>query len=50
VADQLIAAGIKALLNFAPIRLKVGRDVRLKNVDLAIELESLSFYLAQASR
>jgi redox-sensing transcriptional repressor len=50
VVDQLVAAGIKALLNFAPVRLRVGRDVRLKNVDLSIELESLSFYLAQASR
>jgi redox-sensing transcriptional repressor len=47
VTDQLVAAGIKAVLNFAPSRLKVGRDVRLKNVDLSIELETLSFYLAQ---
>src|SRR5213076_352003 len=50
VADQLVAAGIKAILNFAPARLKVPRDVRLKNVDLSIELETLSFYLAKGSR
>jgi redox-sensing transcriptional repressor len=50
VADQLVAAGIKAILNFAPARLKVPRDVRLKNVDLSIELETLSFYLARGSR
>src|ERR671919_229208 len=47
VTEQLAAAGIKAVLNFAPTRLRVARDVRLKNVDLSIELESLSFYLAK---
>jgi redox-sensing transcriptional repressor len=50
VSDQLVAAGIKAILNFAPARIKVPRDVRLKNVDLSIELETLSFYLARGSR
>jgi len=50
VTDQLVAAGIRAVLNFAPMRLRVPRDVRLKNVDLSIELETLSFYLAKGSR
>jgi len=50
VADQLVAAGIKAVLNFAPARIRLPRDVRLKDVDLSIELETLSFYLAKASR
>jgi redox-sensing transcriptional repressor len=50
VTEQLVAAGIKAVLNFAPTRLRVGRDVRLKNVDLSIELETLSFYLAKGAR
>jgi redox-sensing transcriptional repressor len=50
VTDQLVAAGIKAVLNFAPARLKAPDDVRLKNVDLSIELETLSFYLAQGAR
>jgi redox-sensing transcriptional repressor len=50
VADQLVAAGIKAVLNFAPTRIRVPRDVRLKDVDLSIELETLSFYLARGSR
>jgi redox-sensing transcriptional repressor len=49
VTEQLVAAGIKAVLNFAPTRLRVGRDVRLKNVDLSIELETLSFYLAKGT-
>jgi redox-sensing transcriptional repressor len=50
VTDQLVGAGIKAILNFAPARIKVPRDVRLKNVDLSIELETLSFYLARGAR
>ena len=50
VADRLVAAGVRAILNFAPVRLKVPRDVRLQNVDLSIELENLSFHLAQGSR
>ena len=50
VTDELVAAGIRAVLNFAPARLKVPRDVRLKNVDLSIELETLSFYLAKSAR
>ena len=50
VTDKLVTAGIRAILNFAPARLKVPREVRLKNVDLSIELETLSFYLAQGPR
>jgi redox-sensing transcriptional repressor len=50
VTDQLVTAGIKAVLNFAPTRLRVPKDARLKNVDLSIELETLSFYLAQGTR
>ncbi|MGH7263315.1 MAG: redox-sensing transcriptional repressor Rex [Candidatus Rokuibacteriota bacterium] len=50
VADRLVAAGIRAILNFAPVRLKVPKEVRLQNVDLSIELENLSFHLAQGAR
>ena len=50
VADQLVAAGIKSVLNFAPARIRVPRDVRLQDVDLSIELETLSFRLAKSSR
>lgn len=49
VTDRLVAAGIKAILNFAPTRIRVPRDVRLKDVDLSIELETLSFYLAKVA-
>jgi redox-sensing transcriptional repressor len=50
VADRLVAAGVRAILNFAPVRLKVPKEVRLQHVDLSIELEHLSFHLAQGTR
>jgi redox-sensing transcriptional repressor len=43
VADQLIAAGIRGLLNFAPVSLQVPADVAINAVDLAVQLEQLSF-------
>jgi redox-sensing transcriptional repressor len=47
VADIVVAAGIKAILNFSPGTLQVPDDVKLKSVDLTVSLESLSFYLAR---
>lgn len=47
VCDQLVQGGVKAIVNFAPVRLGVPPDVRLRTVDLAIELESLAFHLAR---
>jgi len=44
VADQLVAAGVKSILNFAPTVLTVPDGVSLRKVDLAIELQILSFY------
>jgi redox-sensing transcriptional repressor len=43
VADQLVAAGIRGILNFAPTVLKVPPGVSLVTVDLAIQLEQLAF-------
>jgi redox-sensing transcriptional repressor len=43
VADQLVAAGIRGLLNFAPVSLNVPESVALNAVDLAVQLEQLSF-------
>ncbi len=43
--DALVAAKIRAILNFAPVQLKAPENVFLKNVDLKINLETLSFYL-----
>jgi redox-sensing transcriptional repressor len=47
VLDLVTGAGIKAVMNFAPIPLKVEGNVKLKSVDLTISLESLSYFLAQ---
>jgi redox-sensing transcriptional repressor len=44
VADQLVAAGITSILNFAPAVLSVPEGVSLRKVDLAVELQILSFY------
>lgn len=46
VADLLVKAGIKCVLNFAPILLKLNSDVLVKNIDLSNELESFSFFLS----
>lgn len=43
VADALVAAGIEGILNFAPVTLSLPKQVRTVGVDLAIELEQLSF-------
>jgi redox-sensing transcriptional repressor len=48
VLGLVVAAGIKAVLNFSPGTLQVPPDVKLKSVDLTVSLESLSFFLAQA--
>lgn len=45
VANELIEAGIMAILNFAPIILQVPDNVVVNNVDLAIELENLSYFI-----
>jgi redox-sensing transcriptional repressor len=50
VYDDLVGAGIQAVLNFAPAQLKGHPEVKLKNVDLKINLELLSFFLTHASR
>ena len=47
VLEQVVRAGIKAVMNFAPIPLKFNVDVKVKTVDLTISLESLSYFLAQ---
>lgn len=45
LADRLVKLGIKAILNFAPVQLAVPDDVSVKNVNLALELEALSYAL-----
>jgi redox-sensing transcriptional repressor len=47
VLNEVVGAGIKAVLNFSPGALTVPADVKVKSVDLTVSLESLSFFLAQ---
>src|SRR5918995_1469338 len=44
VADKLVDAGVKSILNFAPAVVNVPPDVTVRKVDLSIELQILSFY------
>jgi len=46
VVDRLVKGGVKAILNFAPIPLNVPTDVEVKTVNMALELETLSYSLA----
>jgi len=45
VHDALVAAGVIAILNFAPVQLRVATGVKVRTVDLRINLESLSYHL-----
>jgi len=46
VVNRVVAAGVKAILNFSPGALRVPPEVKLKSVDLTVSMESLSFHLA----
>ena len=47
VFEDVTSAGVRAVLNFAPVRLQPRAGVKIKNVDFSISLESLSYFLAQ---
>lgn len=46
VVDRVVRAGVKGILNFAPVKLRVPESVALKNVNMAVELQGLSYALA----
>ncbi len=48
VADALVAAGVRGILNFAPVSVTVPHDVSVQGVDLAVQLEQLSFKMSLA--
>ena len=45
VAEQLVKAGVKAILNYAPIHLNVPKDVRVQHIDPATHLQRMTYYL-----
>lgn len=46
VTDRLVRAGVRAILNFAPVQLVVPADVAVQHVNMALELDTLSYALA----
>jgi redox-sensing transcriptional repressor len=49
ICDRLVGVGIRAILNFAPIRLAAPPGTKVKSIDLSISLESLSYFLGNIS-
>jgi redox-sensing transcriptional repressor len=47
VCDRLVSAGVQCILNFAPVVLQVPDDVEVRKVDLAVEMQILSFHVAR---
>ncbi|MCL5428403.1 MAG: redox-sensing transcriptional repressor Rex [Chloroflexi bacterium] len=47
VADQLVEAGVKAILSYAPVNLNVPAGVRVQNIDPSIHLQRMTYYLEQ---
>ena len=47
VTNLLVQAGITGILNFSPIVLQVPEEVMVNNVNLAIELENLSYFIQE---
>jgi redox-sensing transcriptional repressor len=45
VADRLVEAGVKGILNFAPVSLRVPSHVSVRNADLTTELQTLAYYI-----
>lgn len=47
VCDRLVSAGVQCILNFAPVVLQVPDNVEVRKVDLAVEMQILSFHVAR---
>jgi redox-sensing transcriptional repressor len=47
IANRLVAVGVTGILNFSPVVLEVPSEIQVNNVDLALELEHLSFFVRQ---
>jgi redox-sensing transcriptional repressor len=50
VVDAMVAAGLRAVLNFAPVHVRVPADVAVRRVDLSTELQMLSFHRSRVRR
>jgi redox-sensing transcriptional repressor len=45
VAEAMIEAGVRGILNFAPVHIKCPEDIVVNNVNLAIELENVFYFV-----
>lgn len=50
IGERVAAAGLRAILNFAPVQLHLSSDVTVRNVNMAMELEGLSFALTNREK
>ena len=50
VAQKAVEAGVNGILNFTPVTLSLGPEVHVEEVDLAIELEQLTFAVVHQAR
>ncbi len=50
VAERLVAAGIRGILNFAPVPLRSGPSCLVQNIDIALELENLFYFVRLAEK
>ncbi len=48
VVEKLVAAGIRAILNYAPITAHVPRDVAIRHIDPVLAMQSMTFYIKRA--
>ena len=46
VADKLVAAGVRGIWNFAPIKMEVPEGMHIVNEDLSVGLSSLSYHIS----
>jgi len=47
--DRLVACGVRAVLNYAPISPQVREGVRVRNIDPVLSLQSMTYYLTDNS-
>ena len=47
VVDQLVACGVKAILNYAPITPQVREGIRIRNIDPVLSLQSMTYYITE---
>lgn len=50
IIEKLVSSGIKAIVNFAPIRPRVPKNIEVLNIDLSMELERLTYFLKRNKR